>query len=263
MRTAAGTVSAGVSRAPRRSRCYAAFHHGLLALSALAFVFTANAAAAQAAVEREVTEAVRDDADVDDLVVTIAGTEATLAGRAENLWEKTRAIEAALDHDAIETVASELTVPEVEDDDEVAAGVARAIRNYVHMTVWDYIGGRVNAGVVTLVGSVSPERDKIGDLFERIAKIRGVQEIDMQVARQSSTRRDNELRSVIAFRALRHPTLSHYTQLAAVPPFRILVDNGVVTLVGVVRSDVESRLIESIARQAFETREVVNLLQVG
>ena len=215
---------------------------------------TADAAASQAAVQREVAEAVRDDADVDDLVVTIAGTEATLSGRAENLWEKTRAIEAALDHDVIETVASELTVPEVEDDDEVAAQVVRAIRRYVHMTVWDYIGGRVNAGVVTLVGSVSPERDKIGDLFERIAKIRGVQEIDMQVARQSATRRDTELRSVIAFRALRHPTLSHY---------RILVDNGVVTLVGLVRSDVESRLLESIARQAFETREVVNLLQVG
>jgi len=50
---------------------------------------------------------------------------------------------------------------------------------------------------------------------------------------------------------------------ADLPPFRILVDNGVVTLVGLVRSDVESRLLESIARQAFETREVVNLLQVG
>lgn len=246
MRTAAGTVSAGV-----------------VALSALAFVFTANAAATQAAVEREVAEAVRDDSDVDDLVVAVTGTEATLAGRAENLWEKTRAIEAALDHDVIETVASELTVPEVEDDDEVAAEVVRAIRRYVHMTVWDYIGGRVNAGVVTLVGSVSPERDKIGDLFERIAKIRGVQEIDMQVARQSATRRDTELRSVIAFRALRHPTLSHYVTAADLPPFRILVDNGVVTLVGLVRSDVESRLLESIARQAFETREVVNLLQVG
>lgn len=246
MRTTTGRVSVGVA-----------------AFSAVAFVFTASTAAAQSSIEREVAEAVRDDADIDDLAVTVAGTEATLAGRAESLWEKTRAIEAALDHDVIETVASELTVPEVEDDDAVAEEVARAIRRYVHMTIWDYIGGRVNAGVVTLVGSVSPERDKVGDLFERIARVRGVQEIDMQVAVQSATRRDTDLRSTIAFRALRHPTLSHYAQLEVVPPFRILVDNGVVTLVGVVRSAVESRLIESIARQAFETREVVNLLQVG
>ena len=236
---------------------------GVAACLAVAFVFTASTPAAQSGIEGEVAEAVRDDADIDDLVVTVAGTEATLAGRAETLWEKTRAIEAALDHDAIETVASELTVPEVEDDDEVAAQVARAIRRYVHMTVWDYVGGRVNAGVVTLVGSVSPERDKVRDLFERIARVRGVQEIDMQVAVQSATRRDTDLRSTIAFRALRHPTLSYYAQLEVIPPFRILVDNGVVTLVGVVRSDVESRLIESIARQEFETREVVNLLQVG
>ncbi len=235
---------------------------GLAALTGLALVLTAAAAAAQNAVERDVAEAVRDEADVDDLVVTVAGTEATLAGRAETLREKMRAIEAALDHDAIETVASELTVPEVEDDDEVAAEVARAIQNYVHMTIWDYIGGRVVAGVVTLVGSVSPERDKIGDLFERIARIRGVQEIDVQVARQPSTRRDTDLRLIIADRAMRHPMLSHYGMAAHLPPFRILVENGVVTLVGLVRNDGESQVLETVARQAFETREVVNLLQV-
>ncbi len=235
---------------------------GIAAFSAAAFAFTVSVGAMQTPVELEVAEAVLDDAKVDDLAVTVTGTEATLAGRAETLWQKTRAIDAALDHDGIATVASELTVPEVENDEDVAAQVARAIRNYVHMTVWDYVGGRVDGGVVTLVGSVSPERDKVGDLFERIAKVRGVQEIDMRVAVQSRTRRDTDLRSVIAFRALRHPTLSDYA-IANVPPFRILVDNGVVTLVGLVRSEVESRVLESIARQAFETKEVVNLLQVG
>ena len=235
----------------------------IAALSAAVFAFTVSAGAMQTPLERDVAEAVLDDAKVDDLAVTVTGTEASLAGRAETLWQKTRAIDAALEHDAIATVASELAIAEVENDDDVAADVVRTIQHYVHMTIWDYVGGRVDGGVVTLVGSVSPERDKVGDLFERIAKVRGVQEIDMRVAVQSATRRDTDLRSAIAFRALRNPTLSHYGLLGDIPPFRILVDNGVVTLVGLVRSDVESRLLESIARQAFESKEVVNLLQVG
>ena len=42
-----------------------------------------------------------------------------------------------------------------------------------------------------------------------------------------------------------------------------VVDKGVVTLVGIVRCDTEKRVLEQIARQAFEVTEVVNLRRVG
>ena len=221
----------------------------------------AGAAQAQAAVADEVAETLRDDLDLEGIAVTLAGTLATLTGRVPTLWDKTEAINRTLAFDAVETVASELTVPGAEDDDEIAGEVGRAIRTYRYITIWDYVGGGVVDGVVTLTGSVTPDRDKASDLFERVAKIRGVQEIQMQIAQQSASRRDTDLRRLIARRALRHPTLSHYTLVADTPPFRILVDEAVVTLVGSVRSDVESRILESIARQAFETRDVVNRLQ--
>ena len=54
---------------------------------------------------------------------------------------------------------------------------------------------------------------------------------------------------------------SHYNLVADIPPFRIVVDESVVMLVGAVRSGTESQVLESIARQAFETGEVINRLQ--
>lgn len=222
----------------------------------------AAAGGAQASVVAdEVAEILRDDLDLEEITVTLAGTEATLAGRVETLWDKTQAINRTLAFDAVETVATELVIPEVEDDAEIAEAVGRTIRGYRYITIWDYVGGGVEDGVVTLSGSVTPDRDKAGELFERVAKIRGVQDIRMQIAQQSNSRRDRDLRQLIARRALRHPTLSHYTLAGNIPPFRILVDQSMVTLVGSVRGGVESRLIESIARQAFETSEVVNRLQ--
>ena len=69
-------------------------------------------------------------------------------------------------------------------------------------------------------------------------------------------------RIIIAQRVRRHPLFSQYAVLPD-PPFRILVDEGVVTLVGTVRGNTEKRVLEEIARQRFEVREVVNLLQTG
>ena len=228
-----------------------------------------HAASAAAGVEQSrsgvadaVAEMLRDGLDLEDITVTVAGAEATLAGSVPTLWDKTEAIDRTLAFPLVETVASELTVPEVEDDNEIAREVGRAIRNYRYITIWDYVGGGVENGVVTLNGAVTQDRDKPAELFERVARIRGVQEIRMQIARQSTSSRDDRLRMTIAARALRHPTLSHYTLTGdIIPPFRIIVDEAVVTLAGSVRSGAESRVLETIARQAFESQEVRNFLQ--
>ena len=209
-----------------------------------------------------VADMLRDGLDLEGVTVTVDGTEATLAGSVPTLWDKTEAIDRTLAFPQVETVASELTVPEVEDDNEIAREVGRAIINYRYITIWDYVGGGVEDGVVTLNGAVTPDRDKPAELFERVARIPGVQDIRMGIAQQSASARDDRLRMEIAARALRHPTLSHYTLTGdIIPPFRIIVDQAIVTLVGSVRSGAESRILETIARQAFESEEVRNLLQ--
>ena len=215
----------------------------------------------QVAVQAEVVKMLRDDLDLEEVTVALSGSEVTLTGRVATFWDKQEAINRTLALDGVETVASELIVPGAEDDEGIAEEVVEVIRTYRFITIWDYVGGGVLDGVVTLNGTVTPDRDKSGDLFERVAKIPGVQDVQMRIVQQSASRRDNDLRRGIAARALRHPALSHYTLVADVPPFRIVVDQAVVTLVGVVRSGVESNILESITRQSFETREVVNLLQ--
>ena len=202
---------------------------------------------------------VLDDLDLEGVEVCVEGTEVTLAGRAPTLWVKTQAINRTLEVDGVETVASELSIPEVEDDVEIAEAVGSAIRRYQFNTISDYIGGGVTDGIVTLTGSVTPERDKPGDLFERVAKIRGVQEVILEINVQSSSRRDTDLRLIINQRVRRHPTFYQYA-IRPDPPFRILVDEGVVALVGSVRSNVEKEMLESIVRQQLEVRDVINLL---
>ena len=235
---------------------------GLLTLGSLEVQAATGAAQSRPTVADAVAEMLRDGLDLEDVTVTVGGTEATLAGSVPTLWDKTEAINRTLAFPQVETVASELVVPEVEDDNEIAREVGRAIINYRYITIWDYVGGGVEDGVVTLNGAVTPDRDKPAELFERVARIPGVQEVRMQVAQQSASARDDRLRMEIASRALRHPTLSHYTLTGdIIPPFRIIVDQAVVMLVGSVRSGAESRILESIARQAFESEEVRNLLQ--
>ena len=240
-----------------------------LALAGLLILAPVPAAAATAGAEQSrptvadaVADMLRDGLDLEGVTVTVDGTEATLAGSVPTLWDKTEAISRTLAFPQVETVASELTVPEIEDDNEIAREVGRAIINYRYITIWDYVGGGVEDGVVTLAGAVTPDRDKPAELFERVARIPGVQDIRMGIAQQSASARDDRLRMEIAARALRHPTLSHYTLTGdIIPPFRIIVDQAIVTLVGSVRSGAESRILETIARQAFESEEVRNLLQ--
>ena len=235
---------------------------GLFTLGSLEVHAATGAAQSRPTVADAVAEMLRDGLDLEDVTVTVDGTEATLAGSVPTLWDKTEAIERTLAFPQVETVASELVVPEVEDDNEIAREVGRAIRNYRYITIWDYVGGGVEDGIVTLSGAVTPDRDKPAELFERVARIPGVQEIRMGIAQQSASARDDRLRLEIAARALRHPTLSHYTLTGdIIPPFRIIVDQAVVMLVGSVRSGAESRVLETIARQAFESEEVRNLLQ--
>ncbi len=236
----------------------------LLALSGVTTATPSTAAAAQgpAAVLAEVGAVLREELDLRRIDYRVDGSEVTLSGEVPTLWVKTRAIDRVLEIEGVDTVASEFVIPGREDDDELAAAVGAAIRNYRYNTIWDYVGGSVVDGVVTLNGSVTPDRDKPGELFARIARIPGVQDVVLDLFVQSASRRDRDLRRLIAQRVQRHPVFAQYALLAD-SPFRILVHEGEVLLVGSVRSGVERRVVEQIARQAFETVRVINRLQVG
>ena len=233
------------------------------AIAAFTFPFVdVGAARAQSpeqirqAVEREL----RGERELRELEVTVDGNEVTLAGRLRTFWEKSEAIRRTFEVDGVETVASEIVVPIEEDQERLVEEVVKAIQRYPHYRIWDYIDGNIDNGAVTIFGAVTPERDKVQEIFERIAKIRGVQDVQMNVTTLSPSSGDRRIRASIA----RQISASHHFERYAVmknPPFHIIVNNGVATLVGYVQGDIERMEMQRIVAQTQGVLRVDNQLQ--
>ncbi len=216
--------------------------------------------AAQSAVQADVQEVFRGDSDLRTIEVSVNGTEVTLGGRVPTFWVKAQAIKKALAVAGVESVVSELDISAREDDRELAQEVGRAVSRYPHYTLWDYVDGAVNQGVVTLIGSVTPDRDKAGELFERVAKIRGVQDVRSSIETQPASSFDADIRSAIGSKLFNSLDFKEYSTRSN-PPFHIIVDHSVVRLVGEVRSAVERRRLEQLVGQVQGVLRVVNDLQ--
>ena len=210
-------------------------------------------------IQQEVEHALRGD-DYERVTVSVIGSEVTLSGRVSHLLAKNDAIRRALEIDGIETVASELQLPEEEEDTELAQEVGKAISRYPHFTIWDYVDGRINQGVVTLHGSVTPLRDKKRELYETIAKIRGVQDYVDEIEVQSSSSGDERLRRNIGRNLAMN---EHFERTISMrnPPYHIIVNRSSVALVGYVQTQIEYREMERIVRMTQGVLKVDNQLQ--
>ena len=234
--------------------------HALLVLGAFVASVVPAAAQTSAVIEREVREELRRDRDLRGLDVMVTGGEVTLRGELETFWSKSEAIRRSLTVDGVELVVSEMEIPPAESDQELGNEVGKAVQRYPYYTVFDYLDGRINAGVITLIGKVTAERDKAEEIFERVAKIPGVQDIQNQIETITPSSADDNLRRTIARVVF---ASSHFQQFSsrANPPFHIVVERSVVTLLGYVQSEIERREMEQLARQATGVLRVVNLLQ--
>jgi osmotically-inducible protein OsmY len=210
-------------------------------------------------IQQEVEHSLRGD-DYERVTVSVIGSEVTLTGRVPHLLAKNDAIRHALEIDGVETIASELQLPEEEEDTELAQEVGKAIRQYPHFTIWDYVDGRINQGVVTLQGSVTPARDKKRELYETIAKIRGVQDYIDEIEVQSSSSGDERLRRNIGRNLAMN---QHFERTISMrnPPYHIIVNRSSVALVGYVQTQIEYREMERIVRMTQGVLKVDNQLQ--
>lgn len=213
-----------------------------------------------AQIQQEVERSIR-GGDFERIEVSVAGSEVTLSGTVPHLFAKNEAIQRALEVAGVETVASELQLPIEEEDADVAAEVIKAINRYAHFTIWDDIDGRIDQGVVTLHGSVTPNRDKKGELYETIAKIRGVQDYIDEIEVQSTSSGDQRLRRVIG-RSLASSQHFERTIRMRHPPYHIVVNRSSVTMRGFVQSEIEYREMERIIRQTNGILNVDNQLQI-
>lgn len=207
------------------------------------------------AVERRL----QDDRALRGLEVSVARNDVTLTGSVRSLWEKNEAQRRALDVRGVGNVVSAIDVL-VGEDQRIADEVGRAIDRYPFHTIWDEIGGRVDNGVVTLSGRVTPGRDKARELYERIARVPGVQGVDMDIRVLSPSSGDARIRHLIARRLV---TNSHFERFRTMrnPPFHIIVNNSIVRLIGYVQSPIERMELQRLAAQTPGVLRVENQLQ--
>jgi hyperosmotically inducible protein len=143
-------------------------------------------------------------------------------------------------------------------DGDLRESVAGAVLRSVHYGVFDSVGVGVEDGVVTLVGSVLRPWHR-SDIEQRVARVPGVRDIRNEIRVQPVSSFDDRLRRQL-HREIYGGLLRQHAESAS-PPVRIVVENGRVTLSGVVNSRVERVMLESIARGTMAFR-VSNEVQV-
>ena len=158
-------------------------------------------------------------------------------------------------------LAGAATTPAPQSDEALANRVRHEIVMYPYYGIFDNVNYRVSNGAVELTGAVTEpwKKDAIGKSVQRIPGVASVSN-SLQVLPLSPM--DNRLRWQLARAIYRDPSLSRYA-IQAVPPIHIIVDNGRVTLDGVVNNDLEKQVAGIRAASAgLSFGPIVNNLRV-
>ncbi len=130
-------------------------------------------------------------------------------------------------------------------DLQVFNDVSKQVLTYAQFSVFDAVHAQIDNGVVTLTGRVTMPYKK-NDIEKRVAKIDGVHQVINQIGVLPVSQFDDELRFRIARAIYGNSTFWGYGSMAN-PPIHVIVENGHVTLDGVVNNEVERMLARSLA----------------
>jgi hyperosmotically inducible protein len=230
----------------------------------LALALTSGVAAADEARDAAIQEAIEKQLDSKDLrgpSVEVKESVVTLAGQSRSVWAKTRAVELAIETEGVVAVEDRLAIARGESDQKVAEEVAKAVNRYAFFTIYDDVNLAIENGAVTLNGRVTMPF-KSEEIGERVSKVLGVQSVDNRIETLPVNIGDQKLRAALLYRIYGDSTFREYASRVN-PPIHIIVERGRVALTGAVRSEVERRKAEHIARSTFGVFAVENRLQVG
>jgi hyperosmotically inducible protein len=215
-----------------------------------------NDAAIRAAVEEKL-----DSKDLRGPSVEVNEGVVTLTGKSRSAWAKTRAVELSVETEGVVAVEDRIEIARGESDQKVAEEVAKAVNRYPHFTIYDDVALQIEDGDVTLHGRVTMPY-KSEEIARRVSKVFGVQSVDNRIETLPVNIGDQRLRAALLYRIYGDSTFREYASRAN-PPIHIVVERGRVALTGAVRSEVEKRKAEHIARSTFGVFAVDNRLQVG
>jgi osmotically-inducible protein OsmY len=211
----------------------------------------------QAEVAREIERA---DLEGGDPQVSVVDGVVRLTGQVASAWEWRDVVERAESVAGVLAVDPDLEVAEPESMDDLVEGVRRAVLRYSYYTVFDDINfGMEQPYEIVLLGAVT-EPFKKTEIEKRVSRVFGVKSVDNRIEVLPLSPNDQDLRRALFYRIYRDPRFSDRANRVN-PPIHIVVSRGVVALTGVVRSAIESRILESIARSTPGVFRVINRLE--
>ena len=142
-------------------------------------------------------------------------------------------------------------------DRQVADRIAAAVRDYPRFSIFDHVSGEVEGGMVVLTGKVTMPFKK-SDIERKVARIDGVRHVANQIEVLPLSPYDSDLRYRISRAIYGNPSFWRYAAMAN-PPIHIIVEQGRVTLTGVVHNEVERMLARSLATGLGELSVVNDL----
>ena len=126
--------------------------------------------------------------------------------------------------------------------------------------VFDNFSFRVDGSKVTLMGEVT--RPTLKTSAERVvSRLEGVEKVDNQIKVLPVSPNDDRIRIAVYRAIYYHPNFTRYA-IRSVPPIHIIVNNGDVTLEGVVASKADKDLANIQANGVAGVFSVTNNLRV-
>lgn len=144
------------------------------------------------------------------------------------------------------------------EDLQIFRDISRQVLQYPNFTIFDSVDAQVEDGVVVLSGKVTmPYKAK--DIEERVARVNGVKQVQNNVTVLPVSGYDDDLRFRIARAIYGNSNFWQYGAMVN-PPIHIIVENGRVTLEGVVNSNIDRMLARSLAT-SFGAFSITNNLK--
>jgi hyperosmotically inducible protein len=136
--------------------------------------------------------------------------------------------------------------------------ISKQVTRYTQFTIFDSVDASIDNGAVVLSGWVTMPYKKT-EIERRVAKVDGVTSVKNDIQVLPVSQFDDELRFRIARAIYGNSNFWNYAIMPN-PPIHIVVENGRVTLTGVVGSNVDRMLAQSLATQ-FGALSVKNALK--
>ena len=155
---------------------------------------------------------------------------------------------------------SNAMVPGAAGQDRISREVRHELVMLPYYGVFDNLAYSVNGTNVTLMGQVTRPTLK-SDAGNVVKRIEGVTNVDNQIQVLPLSDMDDRIRMAEYRTIYSEPSLTRYA-MQAVPPIHIIVNNGKVTLVGVVANETDKNLAGIRANSVSGVFGVTNDLRV-